>query len=225
MHIGNLAGIPIRIHWSLWGLVLYAVWAQPSSMSVTLLGLVGLFGSIVLHELGHALAARHFGISTSHITLYPFGGIAALRAMPTQPAQELAIALAGPLVNAVLAIGFGLLYILFGTPVLGALTAMNVLLGLFNLIPAFPMDGGRVLRACLAFVMGWPRASQTAIRIGRGFAVLFLAVGAVTFDVSLLLVGGFLLLALRGEQARLDHLTSGWRPDVSHDTFRHSARG
>jgi Zn-dependent protease len=208
MHIGNLAGIPIRIHWSFWGLIAYALWAQPSGMAVTLLGLTGLFGSVVLHELGHALAARRFGIPTAHITLYPFGGIAALHSMPTKPSHELVIALAGPLVNAVLAVGFGLLYVIMGSPILGALTAMNLILGLFNLVPAFPMDGGRVLRASLAFFMGWTRASVAAIRVGGVFAVLFLLIGVVTFDVNLLMIGGFLLLALRGEQARLDRLMS-----------------
>jgi len=216
MQIATIARIPIRLHWSFWGLMaFYALQALFSGglgalvSSVSLLAV--LFGSVVLHELGHALAARSFGIRTAHITLYPFGGIAALLDMPRTPRQELVVALAGPAVNFVLAAGFGVLWILtglgWGLPAI--LVGINLVMGLFNLVPAFPMDGGRVLRALLAQRMGWRRGSELAMKVGRVFAWGFIGIGVLSWTPSLLLVGGFLLIALRAERARLAWATRG----------------
>ncbi len=207
VHIANLFDIPIRIHWSFIGVLGFVLlWSGPAGWFGALTLVVGLFVSVVLHELGHALAARRYGIDTAHITLYPFGGIAAIKRMPEEPAQELVIALAGPAVNFVLAAGLGWLWSLgLGWAPLW-LAALNLGMGVFNLIPAFPMDGGRVLRALLATRMGWIPASKLAIRVGRGFAWMFLALGAYTWSWNWLMMGAFLHVALNAEQQRLVHL-------------------
>jgi len=148
-----------------------------------------LFTIVVLHELGHALAARHFGIRTRDITLLPIGGVARLEHMPEDPKQELVVSIAGPAVNAVLALaGFGVLFSMAGVSALTPLPIfgmkpmvefvwINVVLAVFNLIPAFPMDGGRVLRALLALRMDYLRATSIAASIGQGIALVLGFIG------------------------------------------------
>jgi Zn-dependent protease/CBS domain-containing protein len=140
-----------------------------------------LFACVVLHEFGHILAARRYGISASEVTLLPIGGVASLQRLPSDPAEELVVALAGPAVN--LVIGLVLIAAL-GSPhpgdlaqiddpnlsLLGRLAIANVFLAVFNLIPAFPMDGGRELHALLAMRLGGPAATEIAARIGQGLA-------------------------------------------------------
>lgn len=167
------------------------------------------FFIVVLHELGHALAARRYGIQTRDITLYPIGGVARLERMPSDPWQELVVALAGPAVNVVLAaVLFTLLY---ATGELGATTdflslngllGVNIVLVIFNLIPAFPMDGGRVLRALLAMSMDYVRATRIAATIGQMMAVLFVFV-VVTgiFNNPLLLFVALVVWLGAGEEA------------------------
>ena len=152
--------------------------------------ILALFACVLLHEFGHAFAARAFGIRTPDITLWPFGGVARLNRIPDKPWQELIVAIAGPLVNVVIAAG---LFLIHGTAgiqqaehlesprvdLLAKLAWVNVILVLFNLIPAFPMDGGRVLRALLAMVMPYAQATQIAARLGQGLAVLFAMFGFV----------------------------------------------
>jgi Zn-dependent protease len=169
------------------------------------------FGCVVLHEFGHALAARRYGINTPDITLLPIGGVARLARMPEDPKQELVIALAGPAVNVaiaagLIAVGYDLnlarLFSLDREQVsIGAkLLDTNVFLVLFNLLPAFPMDGGRVLRAVLALRMNYVRATQLAASVGQSFAFVFGFVGLLTNPI-LVLVALFVYLGATQEAA------------------------
>jgi Zn-dependent protease/CBS domain-containing protein len=195
--VGRLAGIDIFVHFTfliLLGFIGLGGYLRTGDPVVGLVGvgmIAAVFGIIVLHEMGHALAARYYGIPTKDITLLPIGGVARLQRMPEKPAQELVVALAGPAVNVVLAVFFGAVLFLrgaFAPPdpgealtfrmgVLEQLFLVNVGLVLFNMLPAFPMDGGRVLRALLAMRLGARRATDVAAVIGKGMAVLFALVG------------------------------------------------
>lgn len=211
MQVASPFGIPVRIHWSFLVLVLgFVAWLglQHGLPGVWMGGLMmaGLAVSVVLHELGHALAARRFGIGTDNITLYPMGGVASIERMPEDPDQEVVIALAGPAVNFLLAAVGGWLWFATHSALALGFVISNVGMGLFNLIPAFPMDGGRVLRAVLARRMGWMPASRLAIRIGRVFAWLFIFSFPLIGSPTLPLVGMFLHVALNSERERLVQL-------------------
>ena len=197
MRLGRLFDIPVSLHplFVAGGAILltWELLTQGPLVAATT-GLLGLavFGSVLLHELGHALAAKGFGIRTRSIVLHPLGGLASLDRGPETPTEELVVALAGPAVNAVVAGGAAALW---GAGVEPAawLLAINVGMGLFNLLPAFPMDGGRVLRAALATRMSRTDATAAAVRVARGFGWLFVAT-ALVGQWNLALVGGFLLL-------------------------------
>ncbi|MFT4976326.1 MAG: Zn-dependent protease [Myxococcota bacterium] len=206
MDLFKVQGIPLRLHISFVALaaILISIEAITGGLgaaaAMATLG-AGLFGSVLLHELGHALVARRFGIDTRSITLYPFGGIAALTAEPDSPRSELWIALAGPAVNFALA-ALTLPLAWLGAPLAATFIGINLVLGIFNLLPAFPMDGGRVLRAALSPRLGRLDATEQALNISRGFAWVFITLGLLA-SPNLLIVGGFLLLALRAERHRL----------------------
>jgi Zn-dependent protease len=208
MHLATPFGIPVRLHWTFFVLVAallaWGAWmAGAAGAFVVGVASLGLFTSVILHELGHALAARRYGIGTHHITLYPFGGVAAIERMPEEPDQEIVIALAGPAVNVVLAALGGWAWLLSDHPLVLGFVMTNVGMAAFNLLPAFPMDGGRVLRAVLTRQMGFLPASRLSVKIGRTFAVAFVAGGLWMFHPSLLLVGLFLFVALRSEEEQL----------------------
>lgn len=187
--LGRLAGIQLKVHATFLLILVWVALAHSSrglpGMAAGLLFILTLFGCVILHELGHALTARRYGIRTKDITLLPIGGVARLERMPEEPLQELAVALAGPAVNVVIA---GLLYLwLAGTggwqplaqldvtsgSFVERVMIVNLFLAAFNLLPAFPMDGGRVLRALLATRMEYTRATQIAAGIGQGMAFFF----------------------------------------------------
>jgi Zn-dependent protease len=196
--IGQLAGIDLRIHATfllVLGWVLVSYWMTGKSMEGMLGGLafiVALFACVVLHEMGHALVARKFGIRTRDITLLPIGGVARLERLPEDPGQELWVALAGPAVNvaiaAVLYVWLTLTHEWEAFSRLGVVTGAfperllmaNIWLVLFNLVPAFPMDGGRVLRALLASRMTYSNATQIAASVGQALAFIFGFVGLFT---------------------------------------------
>jgi Zn-dependent protease len=194
--IATIQGIPIYLHFTfLLLLIFFAIGSfggeRPDYSAANLIFVLVLFACVVLHELGHSLVARRYGIPVSDITLYPIGGIARIEKQPT-PRQELWIALAGPAVNFVIA-GLLIVYLAvigqartpeIATAVIGRhfwalrVLSVNLILGLFNLIPAFPMDGGRVLRALLAMRMPFDRATAVAANIGQILAMAtgFLAI-------------------------------------------------
>ena len=174
---GEAAGIDLRVHASfliLPGWAALSAWREGGSILAAVAFIVALMLCVVLHELGHALAARRFGIRTRDITLLPIGGVANLERIPENPRQELVVALAGPAVNVAIA---GLLFLLPDAPFFNRLLVANLSLVLFNLIPAFPMDGGRVLRALLAMRMARVQATTIAARIGQAFAAVAFVAG------------------------------------------------
>ena len=221
--IGKIAGINLQLHATF---LLLLGWLGVTSLSsgdslqaaVNLLFPLGLFTIVVLHELGHALAARHFGIQTREITLYPIGGVARLERMPSQPRQEMLVAAAGPAVNVALAGVAGLLSPLVTQPlgayILGQFVVLNLGLALFNLLPAFPMDGGRILRAYLTLKVGAAEATRRAAKLGRKLAWVLGIAGLVTFNLNLVLIGIFVWAGSTMEQGRvaLDGFLGRGRP-------------
>ncbi len=214
LRIGRLFGIPVYLHLTFLLLLVWigwVSWQQEQSVRAGVEGvlfMVALFACVVLHELGHALTARRYGIVTRDITLLPIGGVARLERMPDDPKQELWVALAGPAVNVVIA---GVLYVFAGlSPIvpdfsltrgsfLDRMIMVNVILVFFNLLPAFPMDGGRVLRALLATRMEYTRATHVAAQIGQVMALLFLLVGLLTHNFFLGFIAFFVWIGAAQE--------------------------
>lgn len=225
--IGRVSGIDLRVHATF---VILLVWLARLYFQDTgtvagaargVLFTLALFGSVVLHELGHALMARRFGAPTRDITLLPIGGVARLEYIPEQPKQELWIALAGPAVTVGIAAAIYILLRVLGLPValveeaaargergafLAQLMWVNVSLVVFNLLPAFPMDGGRVLRAGLALRMDYLRATEVAARVGKWFALLFGIIGLL-YSPFLVLIALFVWLAAASESSAIQMRT------------------
>jgi Zn-dependent protease/CBS domain-containing protein len=212
--IFRVAGIQLRIHITFLLLIAwlaFGYYAQGGSAVAAsrVIFVLLLFLCVVLHEFGHAFAAKAFGINTPDITLLPIGGVARLERMPEEPVQELIIAVAGPLVNVVIALG---LFVAGGFQALlnpsniegGGLVAqlltINIMLVLFNLLPAFPMDGGRVLRALLATRLSYARATQVAANVGQGFAFVFGFIGLL-WNPFLLFIALFVYIGASQEAA------------------------
>ena len=212
--IFRIAGIQLRIHVTFLLLIAwlaFGYYAEGGSAVAAnrVIFVLLLFLCVVLHEFGHALAAKSFGINTPDITLLPIGGVARLERMPEEPAQELVIAVAGPAVNVVIALG---LFVAGGSHALlnpaavesegliPQLLTINILLLLFNLLPAFPMDGGRVLRALLATRFSYARATQIAATVGQGFAFVFGFIGLI-WNPLLIFIALFVYIGASQEAA------------------------
>lgn len=213
--LGTIAGTAVRVHVT-FALLLVWIWfmhyrigGAPAAWEGVAF-ILAIFACVVLHEFGHTAAARWFSIRTPDITLLPIGGVARLERMPEEPGQEFVIAIAGPLVNVVIA---AFIFVAMGGSAgieqmaqvedprggfLVRLAGVNVFLVLFNMIPAFPMDGGRVLRAALASRMPWSRATQIAAAIGQGLAFVFGFVG-LFYNPFLIFIGIFVYLAAAAE--------------------------
>lgn len=217
LKIGSVAGIGIFLHWTflLLAAAIFAFYyTQSQSVAAALvgMGLIGaVFACVILHELGHALTARRFDVPTQSITLYPIGGLARLERMPSEPMKEFWIAIAGPAVNVAIAAAVGVFILATGgtltTSALDAPNAhipstllwINLALAGFNLLPAFPMDGGRVLRALLALKQDYARATQTAANVGQAMAILFGLFGLVTGNFILLFIALFVYVGAQQE--------------------------
>jgi Zn-dependent protease/CBS domain-containing protein len=214
--VGRVLGIDVYVHFTfllLLGFLGVVTWRNTGRIDAALAGvafIAALFACVMLHELGHALMARRYGIKTSDITLLPIGGIARLEKMPDNPIQEFWVAVAGPAVNVALA---GVLFVwLAGThgfaattgisffegPVLQRLMTANLCLAAFNLLPAFPMDGGRVLRALLATHLGRQRATAIAANVGQAMAIL-LGIAGFFYSPFLVFIAIFVYLGAQAE--------------------------
>ena len=218
LEVGRVAGTVVYVHATfliLVGWIAVSVWGETHTVRAVLEALtltVMLFACIVAHELGHAFAARRYGIRTRDIILLPIGGIGRLERMPGDPRQELRVAAAGPAVS--LGIAAVLFAVLVGTarvpalervdlragPVLEQLMVLNVLLAAFNLLPAFPMDGGRLLRGLLATRLDYVRATLIAARIGQGMALAMAVLGAFVSPI-MLIIGLFVWIGAAQEAA------------------------
>ena len=218
--IGRLGGTVVRIHLTF---VLLLLWigivgwrgGGMASAWLDIVFIVLLFACVLLHEFGHVLAARAFGIATRDIVLYPIGGLARIQSSFDNPRQELVIAIAGPAVSFALA---ALLAVLAGGPpaaatlgatldwrtMAGLLAAANLALAVFNLLPAFPMDGGRIFRALMAWWLGRSTGTRIAAWIGRLAGVLFIGYGLVEGQLFLALIGVFVLFSASAEAAAVD---------------------
>ncbi len=213
----NVAGTDVRLHPTFLLLVAWigvVQWIAGGANAAVygILFITLLFVCVVLHEFGHIFAARRYGIRTPDVTLLPIGGVASLERMPEKPSQEIIVALAGPAVNVVifLILTFVLGAVIdrtqiaelqtarSGNALLAQLAAANIALAVFNLIPAFPMDGGRVLRAALATRLGFTRATRIAANIGQGVAIVLGFIGLFG-NPLLVLVAIFIFLAAAGE--------------------------
>ena len=231
----RMMGIDIKLHTTFFLLLaaLGVMYFLQGGFSAALSGVTFsllLFACVLLHELGHAGAARRYGVLTKDIILLPVGGVARLQRMPTEPKQEIVVALAGPAVNAVIAavVAAALLGANLGAGVdpamlagAGGLTGLavqllviNVMLVLFNLLPVFPMDGGRVLRALLATRLPYARATEIAARTGQGLAII-MAVYGLFYSPLLVLVAAFVFLAAGRENTAVRIRAASSRLPVS----------
>jgi len=198
MRLFTCRGIPVRLHisfvWFAGILILFQMatsgWAAGLNVASVLFML---FGSVVLHELGHAVVGQVFGIRTSEILLTPIGGIALLDRTLNDSKAEIWIAIAGPIVNFILVVLALLLMFISNASWISYFIMVNIMLGVFNLIPAFPMDGGRILRALLAKKYGYRKATLVALKVSKVFGVLFIGVG-IFYSIMLSIIGIFLLL-------------------------------
>lgn len=216
--LGRFAGIDVRVHATFLILLAWIAIAGYQALGTAggalgeVVFVLALFASVVLHEYGHALTARRYGVATREITLLPIGGVAQLDHIPADPRQELAIAAAGPAVTVGLVIVLWLILAAIGgrsdagaaldmhSAFLSRLLWANIVLAVFNVIPAFPMDGGRILRALLATRMDYTRATRIAAEIGKLFALVFGVIGLFT-NPWLVLIALFVWVGAAGESA------------------------
>ncbi len=224
MNAGRLFGIKLRIHATFFLLLLYVFFSDIKEgfgqAGLSVLFVCAIFACVVIHELSHSLVARRFGREPKSITLLPIGGVAAIDMMPTKPSQEIAISIVGPATNIVIAIALALIG---GSSIAAALNksanptasqlfivnliAANIVLAVFNLIPALPMDGGRVFRSILALKFGFLRATLWAVTIGKVIAALFIIFGFYSGNFLLALIGFFIFSGANSEKRQAIYLT------------------
>lgn len=205
MTVARFRGVPIQVHWTLWFLValwLGFAWTQGWSLwrSAWVAGVF--FGSVVAHELGHVAVARRFGVRTRRVLLLPIGGAAQMERKMLTPKADLLISVGGPVVNLVLAAAMMGPAWWWSDPLWFRLGVLNLALGLFNLIPAFPMDGGRVLRAVLTELMGATRATRITLGVGFVFAIGFFVIGSLAVELGLVALA-IVMAAMQWQEYRV----------------------
>lgn len=227
LNIGTYLGIPVKIHWSFGLLILFVGYVgitnglNGKEIFAFALYIAVLFLCVVLHEYGHALMARKYGVKTRDIILSPIGGVARLESIPEEPYKELFIALAGPLVNVIIAILLSIVTLVFysgsifpssesiellkfPSEFIRFVIVMNIALFVFNLVPAFPMDGGRVLRSLLAIKIGRVKATKIASIIGRALAIGFIILGLMNSNLFLSVIGVFIYITAGSENKSIE---------------------
>jgi len=231
IQLGRILGIPLRVHVTFLLLVLIIgvgglLSGGPTQALWSMLFIVAIFACVILHELSHSLVARSYGVRVESITLLPIGGVAAMEEMPRKPSEEGLMAIAGPLMSLAIAGAlYGLSHLLHyagpatfgGQPWLKMLIQANLIIAGFNLLPAFPMDGGRVLRAVLASRMDHVEATNIATSVGQVMAVLIGLAGLFVFhgNLWLVLIAIFIFVGAGQEgkqvrtQAVLERITAG----------------
>lgn len=229
LQLGRYAGIRVQIHWTFWLLILFVIFmvymqdGTIENMFWSTAFILALFICVVFHEFGHALTARKYGIGTESITLLPIGGVARLKEVPEDPKAEFMVAIAGPIVNIVIAI---LLYLVVPVDTffnmdqealqeelsrvnsqnfLFYLFAANIALAMFNMLPAFPLDGGRVLRALLSIKMGRVQATRAASTLGKMLAFMFFFFG-LFYNLILALIAVFIYFGAESENVMVMQL-------------------
>lgn len=223
IHLGTYAGIPLRLHWTFSFIIFVVVFAglkdnrEYSEIGVAFLLVLIMFLCVVFHEYGHALMAKRLNVKTVDIILSPIGGLARLEKLPKNPMHEFYIAIAGPLVNCFICLIIGSILFAFSKPIMPDLNmnldkvnnwatylslvfAINLVLFLFNLVPAFPMDGGRILRSLLSVRFGKKKSTDIAAFIGFGIALMFIIWGILNSYYTLIIIGVFVMLMARGER-------------------------
>jgi len=227
LNAGTYWGIPVKIHWTFSLLFILFIgfgWYKGAGgLALFSLGsfIILMFVCVILHEYGHALTAKKYGIKTLDIIISPIGGIARLQKLPDKPIHELAVAIAGPLVNLGIALILFIVAFLFfseesfsvpdeslellATPqgFISGLIWINFVLFAFNLIPAFPMDGGRILRAFLSMRFGKVEGTKYASLVGRALAIVFVIVGLMTQQIMLAFIGVFVFIMARSENEQM----------------------
>lgn len=221
--IGSIMGIPVKIHLTFLLLLVLIYFAGTAVIGTGgldgVIFVVLVFASVVFHELSHALVARHYGIDVVDITLLPIGGVARMAKPPERPKEEIFIAIAGPAASFVLAFALWFALDIFGDGVtvsdfsvkgslLAQLTAVNVVLAVFNLLPAFPMDGGRILRGVLALKMSQYRATHIAVGVGQVLAIVLFFLGLWTLNPFMILIALFVYIGAETEERQVGIMIS-----------------
>jgi Zn-dependent protease/CBS domain-containing protein len=234
--IGSILGIPVRVHFTFLLLLVLIFFAGNSFIGIGgvsgVVFVILVFGSVVAHELSHSMVARYFGIEVVDITLLPIGGVARMPMPASSPKEEILISIAGPIASLALAFSLWFLARAFGSSVtlgdfsvyngmLAQLAAVNIVLALFNLVPAFPMDGGRILRGVLALYLRPFTATRIAVGVGQVFAILMFFYGLMVGNFMMVLIALFVYMGAETEERQVGIMMSLGHATANSAMIRH----